>query len=288
MRTTSAPRSASTMAACGPGPIPASSTTRRPARGPVGVVISPTSTLRAARGSSRWPGRRPRTWSAGRSGCRCRACGAPAWSSAARRRRRAGGRARWRRRSGSAPSASAPISASQASGTVANASLTSKAPISSSERPLRCSAFAVAGIGAVSMMTGSSPASTAVWTRAIGVRPSSRGLLAGGHQQGGGAVGDLAGVAGGDHAVAALNAVLQRAQRLHGAAAPDTLVAAPTTPAVGRSPAAIWPSKRPASWAAAAFSCEARRVLVELGAASGPSARRSSRRRRPGSGMTSP
>ena len=39
--------------------------------------------------------------------------------------------------------------------------------------PLLASAFAVAGIGAVSMMTGSSPATTAVCTRASGVRPSS-------------------------------------------------------------------------------------------------------------------
>ena len=36
--------------------------------------------ITAARGWWRWPGRRPRTWSAGRSGFRCRACGAPAWS----------------------------------------------------------------------------------------------------------------------------------------------------------------------------------------------------------------
>ena len=56
--------------------------------------------LRAARGWWRWPGRRPRTWSAARSGCRCRACGAAASSSAARRSRRAGGRARSRRRWG--------------------------------------------------------------------------------------------------------------------------------------------------------------------------------------------
>ncbi len=31
----------------------------------------------------------------------------------------------------------------------------------------------MAGIGAVSMITGSAPASTAVWMRASGVRPSS-------------------------------------------------------------------------------------------------------------------
>ena len=35
---------------------------------------------RGARGWWRWPGRRPRTWSAGRSGGRCRPCGAASWS----------------------------------------------------------------------------------------------------------------------------------------------------------------------------------------------------------------
>ena len=37
--------------------------------------------------------------------------------------------------------------------------------------PARASALRVAGMGALSMMTGSSPARTAVWTRTIGVRP---------------------------------------------------------------------------------------------------------------------
>ena len=49
---------------------------------------------------SRWPCRRPRTWSAARSGRRRRAGGVPAWSAAGRRTRRAGGRARSRRRAG--------------------------------------------------------------------------------------------------------------------------------------------------------------------------------------------
>ncbi len=69
---------------------------------------------------------------------------------------------------------SAPVSASQASGTGAKASLTSKTPMSSTERPERASTFAVAGIGAVSMTTGSSPAITVVWMRTSGRRPSSR------------------------------------------------------------------------------------------------------------------
>src|SRR5674536_226063 len=62
----------------------------------------------------------------------------------------------------------------QALTTVANASLTSIAPISSSRSPERASAFAVAGIGPVRMVTGSTPVSAKVWNRAIGVSPSSR------------------------------------------------------------------------------------------------------------------
>ena len=55
---------------------------------------------RRARRWWRWPGRRPRTSSAARSGCHGRACGARAPSSAGRRRPRAGGRSRSRPRSG--------------------------------------------------------------------------------------------------------------------------------------------------------------------------------------------
>ena len=40
-------------------------------------------------------------------------------------------------------------------------------------QPRRRSALAVAGIGPVSIVTGSSPATTAVWTRASGLRPSA-------------------------------------------------------------------------------------------------------------------
>ena len=64
-----------------------------------------------------------------------RACGGRAWSSAGRRTRRAGGRARSRRRCGLSRAGSAPVSASQASGTGANASLTSNAPMSSMDSP---------------------------------------------------------------------------------------------------------------------------------------------------------
>ena len=48
--------------------------------GPTTLVPHRCLFLRAARGWWRWPCRRPRTWSAGRSGSRCAACGAPAWS----------------------------------------------------------------------------------------------------------------------------------------------------------------------------------------------------------------
>ena len=73
----------------------------------------------------------------------------------------------------SAGPSSAPVSICHASGTGANASLTSKASISSIVSPERSSASAVAGIGPVSILTGSSPVTTAVWTRASGVRPSA-------------------------------------------------------------------------------------------------------------------
>ena len=44
--------------------------------------------------------------------------------------------------------------------------------MSSSRRPERFSAFCVAGMGAVSMITGSAPASTAVCTLASGLSPN--------------------------------------------------------------------------------------------------------------------
>jgi hypothetical protein len=46
--------------------------------------------------------------------------------------------------------------------------------MSAGDSPDRSSTLRVAGIGAVSMMTGSSPATTVVWMRTSGVRPSSR------------------------------------------------------------------------------------------------------------------
>ena len=55
MRMTSAPRSASVIAACGPGPIDASSTTRTPRRGPPDAVIPPALPGCAVRGSPAAP-----------------------------------------------------------------------------------------------------------------------------------------------------------------------------------------------------------------------------------------
>ena len=52
---------------------------------------------------------------------------------------------------------SAPVSAIQASGTGAKASFTSKTPTSDSETPALVSTFSVAGMGPVSISTGSAP-----------------------------------------------------------------------------------------------------------------------------------
>ena len=68
---------------------------------------------------------------------------------------------------------SALSSFSQARTTEAKASLISKRSMSSIDRPDFSRALAVAGIGPVSMVTGSTPARAKVWKRARGVRPSS-------------------------------------------------------------------------------------------------------------------
>ena len=49
----------------------------------------------------------------------------------------------------------------------------------------------VAGIGPVSMITGSTPAMAKATKRALGLSPSSRGFVLAHDQQRGGAVGDL-------------------------------------------------------------------------------------------------
>ena len=135
-------------------------------------------------------------------------------------------------------------------------------------------------MGAVSMMTGSSPATTVVWIRAIGVSPSSR-AFSGGDQQGRRAVGDLAGVARADHAVL-LERRLQRAELLQRAAGADALVGgdrAVRRASPGRS--ARRRHRRPGPWPPS----RARRGRTRrAGCGRSPSARRSSPRRRPGSG----
>ncbi len=70
-------------------------------------------------------------------------------------------------------SMSAPVSFCQASTTLAKASFTSKRSMSSMERPLRSRIFCVAGMGPVSMVTGSAPATAKLWKRARAVSPSS-------------------------------------------------------------------------------------------------------------------
>ena len=79
------------------GRRPAAGDHRRARRAP--PLTAPRS-LTAARRSWRWRARRPHTWSAARSECRCRPCGARAGWPAALPSRRAGGRARSRRRAG--------------------------------------------------------------------------------------------------------------------------------------------------------------------------------------------
>ena len=97
---------------------------------------------------------------------------------------------------------SAPVSASHASGTDANASLTSNAPMSSIVRPPRCSALRVAGIGAVSMMyrvvAGQHGGVHARDRRQPELRAPCSEVV---EQQRGGAVADLRAVAGVHHAV---------------------------------------------------------------------------------------
>ena len=68
---------------------------------------------------------------------------------------------------------SAPVSASQASGTGANASFTSNASMSLMLRPVRARIFSVAGMGPVSMYSGSSPTTENEVKRARGVRPNA-------------------------------------------------------------------------------------------------------------------
>ena len=141
---------------------------------------------------------------------------------------------------------------------------------------LRSSAFCVAGIGPVSMITGSAPASAAVWKRASGVEAQLGGLLRRGDQQRRGAVGDLRGVAGGD-TPSSLNAGLERGQLLERGPAPDALVGGDDVPSAVADGRRSRRRSSPSSCAAAARSCD-RGELRRVGARTGPTARRSSRR----------
>jgi hypothetical protein len=82
--------------------------------------------------------------------------------------------------------------------------------------------FFVAGIGPVSMMTGSTPPSANAWKRARGRRPRSRAALLH-HEHRRGAVGELARVAGGDDAVV-LEGGLQAHELRERAVGPDAFV----------------------------------------------------------------
>ena len=111
----------------------------------------------------------------------------------------------------------------QAASTEAKASLISIRSMSSIDILLRSSSFWVAGIGPVSMITGSTP--TVVWSkiRARGSRPSASAFSRRHQQHRGGAVGDLRGVAGGDLAVL-LEGRLQLGELLQARVGPDALV----------------------------------------------------------------
>src|SRR5260221_526871 len=72
---------------------------------------------------------------------------------------------------------SAPVSRCQASTTLANASLISIRSTWSNVRPARCSTLNVAGMGAVSIMMGLSPARGKATKRARGFRPSRSAVV---------------------------------------------------------------------------------------------------------------
>ena len=148
-------------------------------------------------------------------------------------------------------------------------------------RPLLSRALRVAGIGAVSMMTGSSAASTAVCTRATGVRPSSAAF----------SLVVISSAAAPSLICELLPAWITPSGRNAGlslamlSSVPPrrTPSSVSTTVPSSSFTGAICPANRPSSIAAAAFCVRGERELVELRRGTGPSARRSSRRRSPGS-----
>ena len=91
------------------------------------------------------------------------------------------------------------------SGTAANASLISKRSMSSSVIPALASTFSVAGPGAVSMITGSVPATACITMRARGVRPWDLRVVRRRQDDRGGAVDDTRRVAAVVHVLDAVD-----------------------------------------------------------------------------------
>ena len=138
--------------------------------------------------------------------------------------------------------------------------------------PVFSSAYAVAGIGAVSMKIGSSPRTLRWWMRARGVSPCSLHRPLRHDEQRRGAVGDLARDRGGEPA--ALDERLERRHLLERRVAARTLVARRR-----RRAATISRSKRPSSLRADARARGSRARTAPCPRARCPTSRRSSRRR---------
>ena len=166
---------------------------------------------------------------------------------------------------------------SHASTTEANASLISIEVDLVEVMPGPCSTFSVAGIGAVSMSRGSSPASANCTNRARGGGRAG-GLLLAHDEQGGRAVGDLRAVAG-RHLAVLLERRLEAGQLLERGLA-DALVGRSSACPRRRAPGRISRSKRPSSGPGRRTAASAaRRRPAPRG--TGPTCRRSSRPRCP-------
>ena len=213
--------------------------------------------VRAARGWSRWPSRRPRTWSAGRSATpvaphvvhqRGHQPGPGAAERVAERDRAA---ARVQPRLGSAPVSAQPGAEHRGERLVD----LERADVGDRQPGPRQHLLRWPGSAPVSMMTGSTPATRdGVHPGQRRASPSSAALSRGGDQQRGGPVGDLRGVAGGDHAVLAerrasarpaSRAVLPRPDALVGAS-PAPSACAPARSRRRTAPASLRP-RRPAA-----------------------------------------
>ena len=251
-----------------------------PARGSLrGITVSSSSRR------WRWPCRRPRTSSAARSGCRSaciwwisvvmiRAPEPPSgWPSAI-------APPRGLSRSAVGADVGQPGQGHRGEGLV---DLVDADVVDGQAGPLPAPS-ASPGSGAVSMMTGSSPAITVVWMRTSGVSPSSRAFSLVVTSRAAAPSEIWLALPGADDAVL-LERGLQRAELLQRAAGADALVGADHR-AVRRASPARSPRRRrrrPAPWPPS----RARRGRTRrAGCGRSPSARRSSRRRCPGSGTT--